>query len=800
MRQLRQAIRLLARHPSFTLASILTLALGIGATTAIFSILYSLLLKPPPFPEPERLFNLMTAAPRFGYTRAFVGAANLNDWKAQSGTFEGMAFYRPVANYNLTGAGMPERLQGARFSANLLDVLGIRPMLGRNFLPEEQLVEGRTNVCILTYPLWVRRFGGDASIVGKKILLNSAPYEVIGVMGPDFHFPAREFQIFAPHFVPRDEMETRLGYNYVGIGRLKRGVTLRQAQSEMDTIAQRLGEQFPATNKGIGVVVEPLDEAFLETVRPTLILLMAAVGCLLLIACANLTNLMLSRTLARSREFALRASLGAGRGGLATQLLGEMAPVAIAGCGGGILFAAWAIDAILPFLPAGLPRVDAIGLHPAVLFFSASLSLLTLLLIGLFPVLQVGRVHLFEALKQDSRTSTQRSGRVRSALALVQIAVAVMLVAGSGLLIRSFLRLAEINPGFRSQGALTLHLAIPRAKHPQDRDVAAFLKRMLEEVRTLPGVESAGAVNRLPLSGQVQTGALQFSGSRGTVDIGNLDWRTVTPGYFRSMGIPLVRGRDFTDFDVEGKTTVGIIDETIAAKVFPNEDPIGKRFRIALGSVILPWVEIVGIVGHIRHDTLERSIRPQAYWNYQQRAQDRMALVVRTSGRPMDLAAGVVARIHAVDPEQPVYDVRSMEEVVDRSLAQRRLSTTVLALFAAGALGLAGLGVFAVIAFSVQARLREYAIRIALGAQQRQIRHLILSQAGSLALSGVALGLVAAFWASRLLSQLVYGIGTHDPGTFAGSAVLLAAVVLAGAWIPARRAMKTDPMTTLRQE
>jgi putative ABC transport system permease protein len=797
---MNHAFRQLLKNPGFTVIAFLTLAVGIGATTAIFSIAYSVVLQPLPFGEPERLVALWSLAPKLGNPHGFVSAADHRDWREQNHVFEDVALVRHIANFNLTGEGEPERLQGARIAANLFPVLKVQPALGRGFNEEEDEI-GHDQVALLSYRLWQRRFGGDRSVVGKTIRLNGIPHTIVGVMGKDFNYPSRDFDLWTPLVINPEDFKTRLGFNFLSIARLKTGVSLQQAQVDMDTIAARLEIQYPATNEGIGVLVAPLLDDTVVSVRTALYVLLGAVGCVLLIGCVNLANLLLVQASGRNREWAIRLSLGASRRRLVQQALVEITPVVVLGGGLGILLATWSLELFLPWMPASMPRVEEIHISPPVLAFSVGLMVLSGLLAGIWPAFQVTGTALAGSLKEGSLTTSDspHRRRLRDALVVVEIAVAVVLLTGAGLLIRSFMQVKGVHPGFRTDRVLSMHLAISRSKYGTDRAVARFCQQVLERVQALPGVVSAGMVNRLPLGGGIQTGAIQFEGSDLPVSrIENIDWRTVTPGYFQTLGIPLLRGRTFSESDIEDSKLVGIIDDRIASRVWPNQNPVGKRFRIPY--LDLPWVAIVGVVGHIRHDSLETDTRLQIYWNYHQRAQDRMALAVRTHEDPNRMIASIVSEIRVLDLEQPVYDVRSMEDVVKRSLAPRWLNMVLLTAFASASLLMACIGLYGVIAYSVSQRTREFGIYMALGAQAGDVLRLVLRKGMMLAFGGAVAGLAVAAAVTRVLSSLLYGVQATDALSFAASSLLLVVVALVACYVPARRATKVDPIVALRYE
>jgi putative ABC transport system permease protein len=797
---LRYGLRLMRRAPGFSSAVVLTVALGIGATTAMFSVVYGIVLRPLPFPEPDRLVNLWSSAPRRGLTRAFVAMANVYDWKARNHVFEDIAALRAVANFNLTGVGEPERLNGSRVSANLFPVLGATPLIGRVFTEEEDEI-GRERVAILTYPLWVRRFGADPGIVGRTIALNGEPHTVVGVMRADFAFPTRDYQIYTPLTFDPEELLTRQNYSYLAVARLKHGVTIEQAKAELSVLSAQIEREHPKENEGIGADVAPMLGDTVASVRRPLYILLGAVAAMLLIGLANITNLLLARALVRQRELGVRAALGASRGRLVAQSVAEVVPLLAIGGVIGVIAGAWALQALVPLLPADLPRVENIGLHLPVLAVAAATLAAMAMMVAVWPALEASRRDLVTAAFDGSRghSAGPRRARLRDALVVAQIAATLWLVIGAALLMRSFVALRQVNPGFASDRVYTLHLAIPRAKYPRDRDVAAFCARLLDRVRTVPEVVTAGLVNRLPLAGGAQTGPIEFEGVDAQfAKMPNVDYRTVTPDYFRTLSIPLLDGRGFTEADDETALPVAIIDERIARTVFAGVSPIGRRMRIPLNNQ--PWLTIVGVVGHVRHERLEEDTRPQIYFNYHQRAQDRMAMAVKTRIDPSAVAGAIVAAIRAVDADQPVYDARSLDAVIDRSVAQRWLQTTMLAAFAAIALTLASIGVYGVIAYGVGQRTREFGIRLALGARRSEIVALVLRGAARLFVIGAALGLVAAAGTARVVASLLYSVAALDVLSMAMAMAVLLSVALAACAIPARRAAAVDPAVTLRSE
>ena len=799
----RYGVRLMRRSPGFAAAAMLTIALGIGATTAMFSVVYGVLLRALPYGEPDRLVNLWTSATSRGLPRAYVGMANVYDWKARNHVFEDIAALRAVANFNLTGQGAePERLFGSRIAANLLPVLRVSPILGRGFSEDEDEV-GHERVALLSYGLWRRRFGADPAIVGQSISLSGEPHTVVGVMGPDFAFPSRDYQIWTPLTFDPNELINRQNYSYLAVARLKPGVTIEQARAEIDVIAAQIAIEHPKENTGIGALVAPMHDDTVATVRTPLYILLAAVLAMLLIGCANLANLLLARALVRQRELAVRAALGASRARLVTQSIAELLPILAAGGALGILAATWAIDAIGPLLPTDLPRAETIGVQWPVLAFAAAMLAAITVFVGAWPALEAARGGV-AATTDVSRgvTGGARRTRTRDLLVVLQIAATLWLAVDAILLTRSFAALKGVNPGFNPERVYSAHLAIPRSRYRTDRDVAEFCRRILERVQALPEVVAAGMVNRLPLAGGAQTAGIEFEGIEPglmTPGVGvQADMRPVTPDYFRTLQIPLVKGRGFTESDDDDAPPIGIIDERLANTIFRGADPIGRRFRPPLPNQ--PWRTIVGVVGHIRHDRLDEDGRPQVYWSYKQFSQDREALVVRTKSDPSALAMSIAAAIRSVDPEQPIYDARTLEAVVDRSLAQRWLQTALLGAFASMALLLASIGVYGVIAFAVGQRRREFGIRLALGARPGEIVALVVRRGMLLFAVGAAIGLLAAAATGRALSTLLYDVTSFDLSSVSIATLVLFIVALAACGLPARRAAHVDPSLALRAE
>jgi putative ABC transport system permease protein len=787
------------RAPGFSAAAVLTIALGIGATTAMFSIVYGVVLRPLPYGHADRLVNLWSTAPKRGLARAYVAMANVYDFKARNHVFEDIAALRAVANFNLTGEGEPERLNGSRVSSNLFPVLQVTPLIGRTFTEDEDEI-GHEHVALLGYGLWQRRFGGDPGVVGRSISLNGEPHVVVGVMRRDFAFPTRDYEIYTPLTFDPEELVNRMNYSYLAVARLRPGVSVEQAQAELSTLASQIEREHPKENEGIGAAVAPMLDDTVAAVRAPLFVLLAAVAAMLLIGCANLANLLLARALVRQRELAVRAALGASRGRLVAQSIAELAPIVAIGGAIGVIAGAWALDVVVPLLPADLPRVENIGLHAPVLVASAATLALIAMFAGVWPALEAARGGLAASVAELSRggTGSLRRARLRDALVVAQIAATLWLVIGATLLARSFGELKQVNPGFQSDRVYSMHLAIPRAKYPRDRDLAAFCARMLDRIRAVPGVVSAAFVNRLPLAGGTQTGPIEFEGIPPGIATANVDFRTVTPDYFATLRIPLVAGRIFTERDDEEAPGVAIIDEQLAKRAFAGADPIGRRVRIPVAD--LPWLTIVGVAGHIRHDRVDQDVRPQVYFNYRQRAQDRMALAVRTEARSAAVGRSLVAAIREVDPEQPVYDARPLDEVVDRSLGQRWLQTAVLAAFALVSVVLASIGVYGVMAYAVGQRSREFGIRVALGARRSEIVVLVMRRGALLFAAGAAIGLAIGAATGRVFASMLFQVAPLDLVSFSAATAVLSIVAAAACLVPARRAGAVDPSIALRAE
>jgi putative ABC transport system permease protein len=802
LRDVRYAVRVLAKSPGFTAVAVLALALGIGANTAIFSVVKAVLLSPLPYPEAERLVWIWETNEVNNILQEPASLPNYDDWSKQSRSFEGVAAFDNVP-LALTGEGEPERIEGAAVSANFFPVLGVEPTLGRGFLAEEN-TPGKNRVVVLSRGLWQRRYGSNPKVVGQTLTLNGNPYTVVGVAAEGFKHPDSG---------PRPEMWVPLAFNleqaarrgdYLSVvARLKPGAGLEGARAEMGAVASRLAEAYPATNAGWGVTLVPLHERLVGDVRTALWVLTGVVGFLLLIACANVANLLLVRAASRRQEIAVRTALGAGRLRLVRQFLSESVLLALAGGALGLLFAMWGIDVLLALGPSNMPRLDEVGLDGKVLAFTLLVSLATGVVFGLLPALYATGSDLTEALKEGSRSSTAGVGgrRVRNSLVVAEMAIAVVMLTGAGLMIRSFARLQEVDPGFKPERIMSVNLALPGSKYKESPQLTAFFEQLLGRVSALPGVESAAAVSALPLGGGGDVLAFVVEGRPAPPPEQVLDaeYRVVTPDYFATMGIPLARGEGITARHAAGSPAVVVVNETMAHRHWPGEDPIGKRINLG-NPETAPWRTVIGVVRDIRHEGLDKVPYPQMYSPYAQFPRRSMTLVARAAADPLGLAPGVRREVAALDKDLPLYNVRTMEQVVAESVARQRFTMLLIAVFAGVGLLLASVGIYGVISYTVSQRRHELSVRLALGAQARDIVRMVVGQGMLLALGGIGAGLAAAFLLTRVMASLLYGVSATDPLTFALVPLALAGVALLASLIPARRATRVDPAGALRYQ
>ena len=796
---LRYSGRMLLKHPGFTLIAVLTLSLGIGANTAIFSIVNAVLLRALPYQAPEQLVTLGESDPR-----GSVSYSNFVDWRNQSSLFDSVSVVRSNESYNFTGAGEPERLQGRLVSAGFFSLLGIKPAVGRDFLAEDDR-PGATPAVIISYGLWSRRFGNDPGVIGKQITLNNQSYTVVGVSSQDFQYglPA---DVTIPIGLSAERFKARGADPGVSVvARLKPNVSLQQAQTETDMVYSRMEQQYPETNTGRRAYLMSLHETFVGDVRRPLLILLGSVALVLLIACANVANLLLVRASTRRREMSVRVALGANRWRIIRQLLTESLMLAVIGAVLGILLAYWGASFIANQLPDGIPRLTETSIDVAVLGFTLGVSLLTGLLFGLAPALQASRLNLTEALKEGDRGSSGGRQRLRSLLIVSEVALTLTLLVGAGLLIQSFRRVLQVDPGFDPDNLLTMQVSV---NNTDGHQVAAFFEQWQENVRRLPGVKSTAVSNGLPLG--VVNHPIFFIEGRPRPENGREPSGiryTVSPGYFETLGIELARGRVFTTQDTRETPLVAIIDEALAQQHFQSEDPIGKRItQSASGS---PSYEIVGVVRHVEQYNLDgqSSRPPQFYLNFNQIPLDRLPtqvrrinLLTRTNVEPSSLVSAVREQIAALNKDQAIFNIRTMDQMVSQSIAPRRFSMLLLAIFAVVALVLASVGIYGMLSYAVAQRTREIGLRMTLGAQSGNVLRLVIRQGMKLALIGVAVGLVASLAVTRTMKTLLFGVSATDPLTFFGIALLLALVALLACWVPARRAAKVDPMVALRYE
>jgi putative ABC transport system permease protein len=799
---LRFAGRQLWKSPGFTLVAVATLALGLGATTAIFSVVDGVVLRPLPFRAPERLVRPYFVS-KEGNKQAAFSVANFLDWRAGSHTVADAAAYHG-GTLNLSGGGSePERLPAAWVSANFFQVVGIRPLAGRTFAPGEDDAKA-PRVAVISEKLWRRRFGADPAILGRSLSLNGEPYSLVGILRQGMQLPGSA-AVWVPFVFQPEDIKARGAVYFGTIARLAPGATLSQVRTETDVIGRRLALQFPKENEFRTMTVTPLQESMVGDVRKKLLLLLGAVGLVLLIACANVANLLLVRAAAREGEIAVRVALGAGRARIVRQLLTESLVLALAGGLAGVALAAWITRALIALGPRGIPRLEQIGLDGTTLLFALGITLLTGLLFGLAPALQTSRTDLGGVIREGTRGSKGRAGtRARSVLVVVEMALAVVLLAGAGLLIRSFQRLQEVDPGFRPARVTTFNLELPESRYPNTSKLREVTAALLERLRALPGVDSVGAaVYGMPFSGGVNVLDFTVAG-RAPRPVGQSESMrvgTASPDYFKTLGIRIVRGRAFDPRDRAGAPQVVVINETAVRQFFPGEEPLGKRIELGMRSDgVRQGGEIVGIVADVKQDALEAKVDPQLFLPYDQLPMESVAFVVRSTADPRTVAAAVQGTVRAVDPDLPVYGLQPMTEVVAGATSQSRFYMLLLGGFAAIALVLAAVGIYGVTAYAVRQRTQEIGIRMALGASRDRVLRMVVGQGLTLAFAGAAAGLAGAFLATRGLRSLLYEVSASDPPTFVAVAAVLLAVAALASYLPARRAALTEPQLALKGE
>jgi putative ABC transport system permease protein len=798
---LRYGARMLFRNPGFTVVAVLALTLGIGATTAIFSVVNSVLLKPLPYPESERLVFLSEWSPQIAGMS--VAYPNFLDWREQNDVFENIGVYRRQS-YNLTGTGEPERLVGGMVSADLFAALRVNALRGRLFTNEEDQ-PGATPVALLSYGLWQRRFGGDPNVVDQQLTLNGRSYTVIGIMPPDYAFPSRA-ELWTPvGQSARDPGWENRGNHpgLYGMARLKPGVTVEQARAGMESVAVNLEKQYPGPNTGNRVTVTPALENVVRDVKPALYILLGVVGFVLLIACANVANLLLAHATTRQKEMAIRTAMGASRWRIVRQLLTESVLLSFVGGGLGLLLASWGVKLIVAISPNSIPRSREITVDNRVLVFTIAVAVLTGIFFGLVPALQASRPDLNETLKDAGRGSTGRRHVLRNALVVAEVALTMVPLMSAGLMIRSFYRLQQVDPGFNGDNLLTFNIALPQKKYPEDAQQISFGQQVAERLRALPGVETVGLSSGLPLGNNGWQTSFVVDGQPppepGRTPL--TEAAVASPDYFAAMGITILKGRNFAEADTKDAPRVALIDEEFARRFWPDEDPIGKHIRPGGNDPRNPLVEIVGIVRRVKMEGLnQESDRVQSYYPIRQLSASNLTVVIKTSQEPMNIAAAVREQVLAVDPDQPIYNLNSMQQLRAESIAPERLNLMLFTCFAVVALTLASVGIYGVMSYAVTQRTHEIGIRMALGAQPRNVLGMVVRQGMALTVTGLALGVGGALLTTQLMAGLLFGTSATDPLTFVAIPLLLAGVALGACFVPARRATKVDPMIALRYE
>jgi len=807
------------KNPGFSVVAILALALGFGANTAIFSVVDAVIFRPLPFPQPNRLVAIWERNLKTGDDHDSVMAGNYIDWRSRSQSFEEMSAHAG-ASVNLTGLAEPERIRAARVSANLFQVLGVRPATGRLFLPDEDQ-PGHPRVVVISSHLWKSRFGGDPELLGHSITLNNQDYEVVGVMPPGFELPMNpDAEIWTPLVFTPDELTHRNSHYLKVLGRLKPGVSMDQANAEMTTIASQLQQEYPKSNESTGAAVYSLHAEIVGEIRKPLLIFLGAVAFILLIACANVANLMLARAAARQREIAVRIALGASRWRLIRQMLIESLVLGLAGGAAGLLLALWGIE----FLSAvakqtSLPRAGSIGLDGRVLLFTFAASIVTSLIFGSAPALQASNPDLNDSLKEGGRSSgSLRRSRTRNLLVVSEMALAFVLLVGAGLLINSFFRLRAVDPGLNPENVLTMNISLPRQKYAEAEQVLAFHRRLLDQVGTLPGVEYAGTVTALPYGGSTNGFGYTIDSPVAGDQVVSIVSQQASPDFFRALGIPLVAGRYFNDRDIDGATAVVVISDSLGKRYWPDQDPLGHTIKWGDKEFGSPWMTVVGVVGDVGTRGLDTPPKPTLYIPHCQFGEPiktrvgvtlrqllvedarSINLVVRSTSDTTGLANEVRSAVWAVDPNQPVIRVKTMSDVLADTMIVQRFSTLLLASFAGIALALAAAGIYGVISYSVSQRTHEIGIRMALGAERRDVMRLVVGQGMIPALIGLGLGVAGAIGLTRFMASLLFKVSVTDPITFFVIGSLLSIVALAACYLPARRAARVDPMEALRCE
>ncbi len=808
LQDLRYGLRMLAKNPGFTAVAVMTLALGIGANTAIFSVVNAVLLRPLPYQQPDHLVKVWGNFAGIGLAnnQNWISAPEFKDLESQNRSFSHIAAMSD-ASFNLIINGSPQRIEGALVSPSLFPMLGVQALWGRTFLPEESQ-PGRDAVVLLNYGLWQRGFGGDRSIVGRRLNINGISYAVVGVMPAGFQYP-NDADMWGPlAFQPSDLVPNNRGNHGLEVlARIKPDLSLEQARSDMKALTKAVEEQnpnYPYVRFQFAFTLTPLLEETVSDIQKALWILTGAVALVLLIACANVANLLLVRASGREREIAIRIAIGASRRRLIGQLLTESVLLAVVGGAAGLLIARWGLAVLINISSAIFPRLAGASVDGRVLGFTMLVALGTGIIFGLVPALQCVRDVNHESLKEGGRSASGSSAsqRLRHSLVAAELALSLVLLNGAGLLLRSFWRLQQVDGGFQPDHVLTMRVSLPETRYSRPEQVRAFFRDAVDRISRLPGVQAAGAVSDLPLSGQGTSGTTTMDTHAVPPDAASpeADWRVVTPGYFQAMGIARISGRYFDDHDADESPPVAIVDETLAKTYWPNEDTVGKRLHLGGVESKAPWMTVVGVVRHVRYRTLEAQSRTEVYWPEAQNPSSSLSLAIRTSSDPHNFATTAQKEVQAVDPQQPVYRVRTMEELLENSLARRRLSMLLLSIFAGAALLLAAVGIYGIMSYWVNQRAREMGIRMALGADRFDLLRLVVQQSLILAGVGVAIGLVSSLASTRLVSSLLFDVKPSDPPTLATVAIGLAGVALLASWAPAHRATKVDPIVALRYE
>ena len=796
------ALRGLRKRPLFTAAAVLTLALGIGANSAIFTVVNAVLLRPLPYPDPDRLMMLWTHNPRQGYTKDVSGYPNFDDWRSRATSFEGLSAYFG-ATFTLTEAGDPAQIEGAIVTPGFFETLGVAPAAGRTFGAREATAGG-ARVAILSHGLWQTRFGGDPAIVGRTVMLNSVAHEVLGVMPASFAHP--ETAVVWTPLAPTERLapllQSRTAYWLEVVGRLKTGTDRRTAQSELGAIASALERQYPDSNGGIGVRLVPLHEEIVGDVRQPLLILFGTAALVLLIACANVANLLLARAASRQRELAIRAALGAGRRRLIAQLLTESLVLAAVGGAAGLLLAAWGIQALPSLAPSTLPRLTGVRIDTAVVLYTSLAALVTGLVFGAAPALQSATATGEFLKERRAESQGARGRRLRAALAVTEVAMALVLVIGAGLLVRTFAAMHKVERGFDARGVLAVRVELPRARYAQDAQITSFYNDLTARLRALPGVESVGLGSSIVRAPQSSTLSVHGRPPQDpNVRNPSVPFDSVTPEFFTTLRIPLRRGRLFTTADGPATTRVVVVNESLVRRFFPDEDPLGKRVTYDdPRSAQARWLTIVGVVGDTRRGGVDREVRAEVYYPFTQYSERRMYVLLRTSGDPLALARPAQAQVWAIDSKQPTASIRSVEAILADAQANRRFTMRLLGLFSIVALALAAIGIYGVIAYSTAQRVQEIGIRMALGATRTRVLLAVLKEAVMIGVAGLGLGIAAALGLTRFLSGLLFGVGARDPLTFVALPIGLLLVAILAALIPATRAVRVNPLVALRGE